>query len=69
MKIYQIAGNQYAVIGEELYERLEVATIGVRPEDPLADLAPTPLRRKYKTKGAKSATSEERQRFAQINPL
>jgi hypothetical protein len=30
MKIYQIAGKQYSVIGEDLYERLEVATIGRR---------------------------------------
>jgi hypothetical protein len=30
MKIYQIAAKQYSVIGEDLYERLEVATIGRR---------------------------------------
>jgi hypothetical protein len=59
MKTYQIAGKQYAVIGEELYERLEVATIGARPTDPLADLAPLPLRKKYKTRAAKRATPKK----------
>jgi len=57
MKIYQIAGKQYAVISDELYERLEIATIDARPTDPLADLAPT--RKKYKTKGTKVAKSKK----------
>ena len=47
MKIYQIAGKQYAVIGEELFEQLEVVTIGARPTDP--------IRRSIATKAAKSA--------------
>jgi len=45
MNIYNIGGKQYAVIGEELYERVESGTIGAREEDPLAELAPK--RRKY----------------------
>jgi hypothetical protein len=60
MKIYQIAGKQYAVIGEELYEQLEVATLGARPTDPLADLAPLPLRKKYKTRAPKGAKSQKK---------
>jgi hypothetical protein len=59
-EIYQIAGKQYAVIGEELYERLEVATIEVRPTDPLADMAPTPLRKKYKTRAPKGAKPQKK---------
>jgi hypothetical protein len=51
MKIYQIDGKQYAVIGEELFERLEVTTIDARPTDPLADLP----RKKYKSRATKMA--------------
>ena len=58
MKIYQIAGKQYAIIGDELYEQLEAATIGARPTDPLADLAPQ--RKKYKTKAVKGAKPQKK---------
>jgi len=48
MKIYQIAGKSYAVIGEDVYERIEAGTIAARPTDTLADLAPEkPARKKY----------------------
>jgi hypothetical protein len=50
MNVYQIAGKQCAVAGEELYEQFEPGTIGARPTDLLTDLAPAapelPLPRK-----------------------
>jgi hypothetical protein len=57
MKIYEIDGKQYAVIGEELYERLGEATTGAVPTAPIEDNgreSPPPLpRRKHPLTKAK----------------